>query len=119
MYRSVSARLTAALGVLHLAATLPGALASIPGILDRGVFGGISLGIPPLEAAPAVAALFSTLVGVQLFPIASLVDRLEGPPPRVLGWTFLVSGLVGAVLLPMGGFWLLAALGGRFLWQAR
>ncbi len=118
MQTSLRVRLTFAVGAVHGLATLPMVLRSVPGIVSHGVIGGIAWGLPEPDAAPSMAALFSALLSVELFLIAGLVHRMEVagvPVPRWVGLTFIVGGLVGGVLMPLSGFWLLAALGGLYV----
>lgn len=116
MKRPMAGWLTIALGALHTLATIPAIVGAFPYVRTRGVWGGISTLVPPpADAMPALAALFSTVTGVLLFIVGALLVELHRagrPAPRWLGPTFLVTGLVGGVLLPPTGFWLVAALGG-------
>lgn len=113
--RPVLGRATVALGVLHTLATLPAVVAAAPYVLDRGVLGGIATQVPPpADAMPALAALFSMVVGVLLLVAGGLLARLERAgiaPPAWIGPAFAVTGLVGGVLMPPTGFWLVLALG--------
>ncbi|MFZ5477556.1 MAG: DUF6463 family protein [Myxococcota bacterium] len=112
MRNAGAVRLTAGVGVIHLLATLPSVAREAPRVIERGVLGGLAASVPvPAEAEPGLSALFSVMLSVELFVVAGLFAELDHPPPRWVGATFLAGGLAGGVLLPVSGFWLLAALG--------
>ena len=115
MKRPLVGRLTVAIGVLHTLATLPAIAEAMPRIVEAGFVGGVSSQVPPPpEAMQSLAALFSVVMGVVLVLLGGALHRLEAaelPLPRWLGPTYIVTGLVGGLLVPPTGFWLIVALG--------
>ena len=62
------------------------------------------------------AVVWSLLFGGLAFIGGMAIDALEQPTgaiPRRLGWSFIILGVLGAVLIPASGFWVLfpAAIG--------
>ena len=116
--RPVGGWLTIAIGVLHSVATLPALVDAWAWIGPRGAWGGVSMAVPPpQEAMGALAALFSVVVGVLLLVTGGLLIRLHRARiarPIWVGPAFLLTGLVGGVLMPPTGFWTIAGLG---LWM--
>ncbi len=60
--------------------------------------------------------MFSTLTGILLLVAGGLLTHMarQNPPLRAPAWfgpTFAGIGLVGGILMPVSGFWLLLALG--------
>lgn len=115
MKRPVAGWLVLGLGILHSVATVPAVAAALPFISKRGWLGGIATALPPpAEAMHALAALFSAIMGVLLLLMGCLLVRMQRAGvqvPRWFGATLVVTGLVGGVLLPPSGFWLVAAAG--------
>ncbi len=121
MPRSLRVPLTVSVALLHALVAVPQVVRSLPYIVDHGVWGGIALGTPTLDAAPSMAALFSALLSVELLMIAVLVRALEAanvPVPSWIAAGFVLGGIVGAVLMPVSGFWMLVGLG-VYYWRAR
>lgn len=118
MPRSLRVPLTVSVALAHALVAVPQVARSVPYVVDRGAWGGIAMGTPTPDAAPAMAALFSALLSVELLMIAALVRALEAAHVRVPGWIaagFILGGIVGGVLMPVSGFWLLVALGVYYL----
>ncbi len=118
-------RLTSGIGILHLLATLP-LIALVAGdILAVGIFGGASDSFPPTTSDyPVILAVFSTLTGILLLVAGGLLTHMarQDPPLRAPAWfgpTFAGIGLVGGILMPVSGFWLLLALGLYTTWLGK
>ncbi len=118
-------RLTSGIGILHLFATLP-LIARIAGdILAAGILGGASDTFPPAtQDYPAILAVFSTLAGILLLAVGGLLTHMARQDPHLrappwFGPTFVGIGLIGGILMPMSGFWLLLALGLYAIWQGK
>lgn len=113
--KPIVGRLTVALGVVHTLATIPAIAAAAPFVLGNGVIGGVASSVPPgAESMPALAALFSTVMGGLLLLLGGVVHRLEvagEPLPGWLGPSFIITGIACGLLIPPTGFWLVAALG--------
>ena len=118
-------RLTSGIGILHLFATLP-LIARIAGdIPAAGIFGGASDTFPPATSDyPAILAVFSTLAGILLLVCGGLLTRMARQDPHLrappwFGPTFVGIGVLGGVLMPISGFWLLLALGLYATWLGK
>ena len=118
-------KLTSGIGILHLFATLP-LIARVAGdILAAGIFGGASDTFPPATSDyPAILAVFSTLAGILLLVVGGLLTHMARQDPLLcappwFGPTFVGIGLVGGILMPMSGFWLLFALGLYATWLGK
>ena len=125
MRRPGIGRLISGIGILHLFATLP-LIARIAGdILATGVLGGASDTFPPATSDyPAILAVFSTLAGILLLVVGGLLTHMARQDPHLrappwFGPTFVGIGLVGGILMPMSGFWLLLALGSYATWLGK
>ncbi len=74
-------------------------------ILKRGVFN--TVGNDPMTGAVVWFVLF----GAMLFIYGLLVDAIEknssGQLPENIGWSLLAIGIIGIVLMPASGFWLI------------
>lgn len=122
MKRPEIGRLTSGIGLLHLLATLP-LIALVAGdILAAGIFGGASDSVPPTTSDyPAILAVFSALTGFLLLVVGGLLTHMarQDLPMSVPAWfgpTFVGIGLVGGILMPLSGFWLLLVLGLYATW---
>ncbi|GLR12065.1 hypothetical protein GCM10007907_08550 [Chitinimonas prasina] len=74
------------------------------GIVQRGVFD--TVGTDPMTGAVVWFVLF----GAVLFICGQAVSRLEASSPaglpKGMGWSLLALGVLGVVLMPASGFWL-------------
>jgi hypothetical protein len=125
MGQSGIGKLTSGIGILHLLATLP-LIALVAGdIFAAGIFGGASDSLPPTTSDyPAILAVFSTLAGVLLLIAGGLLTHMarHDPPQHAPDWfglSFTAIGLVGVILMPLSGFWLLLALGLYSTWVGK
>ena len=116
--RPVAGWLTVGIGILHTLVTLPQIVLVAPYVVGRGLWGGVATEMPPpMEAMPAIAVLFSFVSGALLLLLGGMMIRLHQAntlSPAWLGPALLVTGLLGGILLPASGFWLVAGLG---LWM--
>ncbi|MCB9687504.1 MAG: hypothetical protein H6738_04355 [Alphaproteobacteria bacterium] len=70
---------------------------------------------------PALAMFWSMAFGVATGLLGLLIDQLEREGVTVSGVVaggLLLLGAVGAVLVPVGGFWLVLPVAGSLLWSA-
>ena len=75
-------------------------------LFGEGLFNTISINVNP-ERETAFWFLFA---GFALMIVGGLVDRLERLDetlPSFLGWGFAALTTVGAIIMPVSGFWLL------------
>jgi hypothetical protein len=77
---------------------------SLLSIINRGVFN--TVGTDPMTGAVVWFVLF----GLMLFIFGYLVNELEKTStnklPKFIAWSLLFMGLLGVVLMPDSGFWL-------------
>jgi hypothetical protein len=76
----------------------------IGSIVDGGVFNTVAG--HPVIGAVAWSLLFGCVAMIGGFTVTAL-ERAAVPLPKTLGGCLLVLGIVGAVLVPVSGFWLL------------
>ena len=73
-------------------------------IIKRGVFN--TVGTDPMTAA----AVWFVLFGAMLFTFGLAIAELEKSSirqlPKSIGWSLLAIGIVGIILMPVSGFWL-------------
>ena len=84
-------------------AVFGGALAQV---LDRGVFGSITL----IEPSPMATAFWFFVSGALAFMLGGLIDHLERLGvafPAFLPWSLLALTAVGCLLMPLSAWWLL------------
>ncbi len=62
--------------------------------------------------------LFTGFVAMLLGASLRWIER-QGPIPAGIGWTLLAFGIVGGLMMPVSGFWLLLPLGWVILHRAR
>lgn len=95
-----------AVGALH---TLLGLVVFAPQLRELLAAGGWNaLGDRDPMRSLAFWFLFGGLYALLIGALADWIERATGGPlPRVFGWTLLGSTVVGAVLAPVSGFWLL------------
>ena len=78
---------------------------TIASIVKRGVFNTVGTG--PMTAAVVWFLLF----GVLLFAYGLNVDEIEKSAakqlPKSIGWSLLALGLIGVILMPASGLWLI------------
>ena len=75
-----------------------------------------------LSSAEREAAFWFEAGGILMILLGALMRHGElrgAPPPRWLGWSLLLSGLLGAVCLPVCGFWLIVLQGAWLLRRYR
>jgi hypothetical protein len=74
-------------------------------IVQRGVFNTVQGNLK--TAATVWFFLFSGMLFICGLALRHLEATSSGPLPKSLGWGLLVMGLVGVVLMPTSGFWLI------------
>lgn len=73
-------------------------------VVARGVFNAV--GTDPTVGAVIWCVLFGAMLFVCGLAVAALDRATGGELPRPLGWGLLALATVGAVLMPVSGFWL-------------
>jgi hypothetical protein len=91
--------------ILHTAFALFVFRSTLAAILQRGVFNVV--GTDPMTAAVVWFVLF----GAALFICGLLIQQLEkatsGKLAKSIGWSLLFMSVIGVVLMPDSGFWLI------------
>jgi hypothetical protein len=99
-------------GAIHTLFGVVAFRAPLRALLDAGIVNALSAREPMRNLA-----FWFLVAGVMIALVGTVVDALEqatrGTVPKVVGWTLLLTALVGIVLAPASGFWLLlpAAVG--------
>ena len=93
-------------GILHTLLGFGTYIFSVVEILRAGLWNTVASVQGRPEAVWFIAA------GLQLILLGALANWIEArgpgePLPRFLGWTLLGFAILGAVLIPISGFWLL------------
>ena len=73
-------------------------------IAKRGLFN--TVGTDPLTGAVVWLVLFGVLLFVCGLAVSALERASSGMLPKSIGWSLLVLGVLGVVLMPTSGFWL-------------
>ena len=73
-------------------------------IVKRGVFD--TVGTDPMTAAAVWFFLFGAMLLVCGLAIAELERSATNQLPKSIGWCMLAMGVVGIILMPVSGFWL-------------
>lgn len=74
-------------------------------IIKRGVFN--TVGTDPMTGAVVWFVLFGAVLFVCGLVVAELEKSSSGYLPKTIGWSLLALAIVGVVLMPMSGFWLI------------
>jgi len=77
---------------------------ALASVVQRGVFN--TVGTDPLVGAVVWFVLFGAVLFICGLAVSALERALHGALPKSLGWSLLVLGLLGALLMPASGFWL-------------
>jgi hypothetical protein len=93
-------------GILHTLLGLGTYIFSVVEILRAGLWNTVE----PVQGRPE--AFWFLAAGLQLILLGALVNWIEARSPRehlplFLGWTLLGFAILGAVLIPVSGFWFL------------
>ena len=72
--------------------------------LERGIFNTVAG--DSAVGAVVWSLLFGILAGIGGFAVAEL-EAFSRPLPKLLGWSLLSLAILGCVLVPISGFWLL------------
>jgi hypothetical protein len=73
-------------------------------IVQRGVFNVV--GTDPMIAAVVWFVLCGAAMFIGGLAISAL-ERASGTVPKSIGWSLLVYAIIGVVLMPASGFWLI------------
>lgn len=109
-------RLLMAIGVIHTLFVVWMGRGPLLGVVQEGFFRALSPHHDRLEI------FWSLCFGVMAFFLGQLISRSEAKgvrTPAVLGWELLALGLLGAVLMPVSGWWLVMVVGALILVDAR
>ena len=90
-------------GILHTLLGIGTYIFSVVAIVREGLWNTVE----PVQGRPL--AVWCIAAGLQLILLGALANWIEarGPLPRFLGWTLLAFAMLGAVLIPISGFWFL------------
>lgn len=105
-----------AIGLAHVALFLWLGRGPILGVVQAGFFRALFPHHDRLEI------FWSLCFGVVAFFLGQLISWSEAKgvrTPAVLGWELLALGLLGAVLMPVSGWWLVIVIGALILVGAR
>lgn len=105
-----------ATSLIHIASGLIGGATLLADVGRDGVFDAIG------ADDERQAWLWFTLFGWLALVVGLLARSLErrtGAVPAFLGWHLLAMAVLGIVLLPASGFWLVLVLALLILWSAR
>ena len=115
---SLAARLLMATGVGHTVVGLLLFREPLALILRDGVLN--SIHYPQFDRS---AAFWFLLFSPVLFALGQLTDhavrRGDVATLRIIGWYLLAIGVVGAIIMPLSGFWLVIAIAPLVLRAAR
>jgi hypothetical protein len=78
--------------------------AVLASIVKRGVFN--TVGTDPMTGAVVWFVLFGAMLFVCGLAVSALEEASSGQLPKSIGWSLLVMAVVGVVLMPASGFWL-------------
>jgi hypothetical protein len=76
----------------------------IGSVIDRGVFNTVAGN--PVIGAVVWSLLFGCVAMIGGFTVSAL-EHAKVPLPKTLGWCLFALAIIGAVLVPVSGFWLL------------
>jgi uncharacterized membrane protein len=105
--RRVSGPLLMATGVLDLLYVLVFHSRQLAAIAQDGFFDVVELNPPQFDRE---TAFWHMIFGVTLLMLGGLTywaQAQTGTLPAFLGWSVLVLGVTGVILMPLSGFWLL------------
>ena len=74
-------------------------------IVKSGVFN--TVGQDPLRAASVWFLLFGFILFILGMVLAAWEKSISTPLPASVGWGLLFVGVIGVVLMPLSGFWLI------------
>ncbi|QDQ27242.1 hypothetical protein FNU76_13205 [Chitinimonas arctica] len=74
------------------------------GVLQRGLFD--TVGTDPMIGAVVWFVLFGLALFICGLAVSALEKSSSGPLPKSLGWSLLALAILGVVLMPASGFWL-------------
>lgn len=73
-------------------------------VVRRGVFN--TVGTDPMVAAVVWFVLFGAILFICGLAVSALEKSSPSPLPKSLGWSLLALAMLGVILMPMSGFWL-------------
>lgn len=91
-----------AVAVVHIVYAFIAYRGPFRAMMDKGLLD--SVGTDPVLAEAA----WFLLCGPVFFMLGLTIDHIEksGVVPKSIGWGLLIFGILGATLMPAGGFWL-------------
>ena len=87
--------------------------APLAAIVSDGVLGTVGV------QADRQAAFWFLLFSPVCFALGQIVERGDGPTRAIVGWNLLLIGVIGAVMMPVSGFWIVLAIAPLVLHAAR
>lgn len=117
--RRLAGPLLMATGVLDLLYVLVFHFRQLAAIAGDGFFGAVELDPSQLDREVAFWHLTFGAMIVILGGLVHWAQSRTGTLPAFLGWSLLALGLLGAVLVPVSGFWLVLAQAVMMLVVAR
>ena len=77
---------------------------TLSSIIERGVFN--TIGNDPMTGAVVWFVLFGVVLFICGLAVSALEKSSPNPLPTSLGWSLLALSILGVVLMPASGFWL-------------
>jgi hypothetical protein len=111
MNPKLSGRLLVATGALH---TIVGVLLYAPYLLEMWQAGLWNSVEPHLGR---MAVFWFLFFGFLLMMAGQVIARYTRPIPRGFGWGLLALSVVGAIMMPVSGFWLVIPQALYLLWK--
>ena len=106
--RNINGSLLIAIGILHCIVGVIGGLDYLGEIGQAGFFDSIGSEYPRIAV---FWFMFSGFLLILFGQLARSVERSQRRQlPQFVGWELLVISIIGAILIPISGFWLLMAL---------
>jgi hypothetical protein len=113
MNPKLSGRLLVATGVLH---NIVGVLIGYPYMLEMWQAGLWNSVDPHMSR---VAIFWFLLFGFLLMMVGQVIAGYVRPVPKAFGWSLLAMSTLGALMMPISGFWLVIPQALYLLWQPR
>ncbi len=102
----IAGRLLMAIAIIHAVYGTWRGRAALVAIVQDGFFNAVD---GHRDRSLTFWFLFASPMMFMIGQLTSWIETQPGIIPAVLGWELLVVSLIGAVLMPISGFWLLLA----------
>jgi uncharacterized protein with PQ loop repeat len=113
MNPKLSGRLLILTGVIH---TIVGLLIGYPYLLEMWQAGLWNSVDPHMSR---VAIFWFLLFGFLLMMVGQVISTTTRPVPKVFGWSLLAMSALGALMMPISGFWLVIPQALYLLWKPK